>query len=93
MKTKMLALVAAAMLASTPLAFAQQRGPVAAACASDIETYCNGLPHVNRAVRNCLERNKEKVGTSCREALNATGWGYRHGYGCGQRGGCGPQNQ
>jgi len=94
MKTKMLALVAAAMLAFPPLAFAQ-RGPVAAACVSDIEAYCKGLPHVTRAVRNCLEKNKDKVGASCRDALNATGWGYRHGYGCGQGGGCGrgPQGQ
>ncbi|MCW2273501.1 hypothetical protein GJ654_05335 [Rhodoblastus acidophilus] len=91
MKIKILALIAAAILASPPLAFAQ-RGPVASACASDIETYCKGLPHVNRAVRKCLEQNKDKVGTSCREALNATGWGYRHGYGCGG-GACGRGNQ
>jgi len=85
MKTSILALIAAAMLASAPAL--AQRGPVASACASDIETYCNGLPHVNRAVRLCLEQNKDKVRQPCREALDATGWGYRNGYGCGP-GGC-----
>jgi hypothetical protein len=83
-------LLAAALLVPAPLAFAQHRGPVASACASEIETYCQGLPHVNRAVRNCLETNKDKVGRSCRQALNATGWGYRNGGGCGRTGGCGP---
>ncbi|MCW2285804.1 hypothetical protein M2323_002307 [Rhodoblastus acidophilus] len=92
MKITMTALIAAAMLASPSLALAQ-RGPVASACASDIETYCKGLPHVNRAVRNCLEQNKAKVGASCRDALNATGWGYRHGYGCGGGAGCGRGSQ
>jgi len=90
MKT-MMAVIAAALLAATPFAYAQ-RGPVASACASDIETYCKGVSHVNRGVRNCLETNKDKVGASCREALNATGWGYRHGYGC-RGGGCGQQGQ
>jgi hypothetical protein len=80
MKFTMMALIATAILASPPAAFAQ-RGPVRAACAADIEIYCKGLPHVNRAVRICLEENKDKVRTACREALNATGWGYRQGYG------------
>jgi hypothetical protein len=92
MKIRMMALIAAAMLASPPLALAQ-RGPVASACAGEIEIYCKGLPHVNRAVRECLETNKDKVAPSCRQALDATGWGYRHGYGCGQGGGCGRQSQ
>lgn len=87
MKITTMALIAAAALAAFPAA-AAQRGPVASACAGEIETYCKGLPHVNRAVRQCLESNKDKVGPSCRQALNATGWGYRHGYGCGNRG-CG----
>ena len=83
MKTTMIAVIAAAMLAS-PAAFAQ-RGPVHAACASDIEAFCKGLPHVNRAVRNCLEKNKDKVADACREALDNTGGGR----GCGPGGGCG----
>ena len=85
MRTRTLTLIAAAaLLASTPLAWAQ-RGPVASACASDIEQYCKGLPHVNRAVRKCLESNKDKVGSSCRQALDSTGGGR----GCGPGGRCG----
>ena len=79
-------IAAAAFLAAPATASAQQRGPVAAACADDIQTYCKGLPHVNRAVRNCLEANKDKVAESCRQMLNTTGTGRG---GCGQGQGCG----
>ncbi|MBB4196669.1 hypothetical protein CCR94_21945 [Rhodoblastus sphagnicola] len=92
MKISIMAVIAAAMLASPTLAQAQaqaQRGPVAAACASDIEQYCKGLPHVNRAVRICLEKNKDNVAAACRQALESTGGGR----GCGPGGGCGRGRQ
>ena len=88
MKLTTMALIAAALLASPPMALAQ-RGPVASACASDIETYCKGLPHANRQVRICLERNKDKVADACRQALDSTGGGR----GCGAGGGCGRWRQ
>ena len=88
MKISLLALIAAAMLASAPMAWAQ-RGPVAAACASDIEQYCKGMPHVNRAVRHCLEKNKDNVAAACRQALESTGGGR----GCAAGGGCGGARQ
>lgn len=84
MKMMKIAAVAAAFFAATAVAEAQQ-GPVAAACASEIEQYCKGLPHAFRAVRNCLEKNKASVGESCRQALDTTG----PGRGCGQGRGCG----
>jgi hypothetical protein len=88
MKVTLMALIAAAMLASPPLALAQ-RGPVASACASDIENYCKGLPHVNRKVRHCLEQNKDKVSAPCKQALDSTGGGR----GCGAGGACGRGGQ
>ncbi len=71
-KTSLIA--AAALLASASLA-AAQHGPVAGACATEIEKYCKGLPHVNRAVRNCLEENREKASPGCREVLDTFGPG------------------
>jgi hypothetical protein len=71
-KTSLIA--AAALLASASLA-AAQRGPVAGACSAEIEKYCKGLPHVNRAVRNCLEANRGKASPTCREALDTYGPG------------------
>lgn len=75
MKLLRLTLIASAAMLVAPLAASAQRGPVASACTEDIETYCKGLPHVNRAVRNCLERNKDKVAASCRQALDTSGFG------------------
>lgn len=82
-------MIAAAAFLAAPATASAQRGPVAAACAADIQTYCKGIPHVNRAVRNCLEANKDKVGESCRQMLNTTGPGRG---GCGQGQGCGRSN-
>jgi hypothetical protein len=59
---------------------------VAGACATEIEKYCKGLPHANRAVRNCLEGNREKASPACREALDSTGFGRGGGYGRGGNG-------
>jgi hypothetical protein len=75
-------IAAAALFASASLAAAQQ-GPVASACATEIEKYCKGLPHVNRAVRNCLEENKDKASPACREALGTFGPGRGGGGGGG----------
>jgi hypothetical protein len=83
-------IAAAALLATTAMASAQ-RGPVAGACAPDIQRYCKGIPHVNRAVRNCLEENRDNVTASCRRALDMTGPG-RGGCGQGQGRGCGRWN-
>jgi hypothetical protein len=85
MKLIKTSLIAVAALLATASAAPAQHGPVAGACATEIEKYCKGLPHVNRAVRNCLEENREKAAASCREALDTTGPGRG---GC-QGGGCG----
>jgi hypothetical protein len=87
MKLIKTSLIATAVLLATGSMAPAQRGPVAGACAcaNEIEKYCKGLPHVNRAVRNCLEKNRDKASDSCRQALDTTG----PGRGCGQGGGCG----
>jgi hypothetical protein len=76
-------LIAAAALLVTASTAPAQYGPVAGACATEIEKYCKGLSHGNRAVRNCLEENKEKASPTCREALDSTGFGRGGGYGRG----------
>ncbi|WP_205944979.1 cysteine rich repeat-containing protein, partial [Pelagibius litoralis] len=56
--------------------FAQtQSGPVASACAADLETYCAGQTHGSGEARACLEANKDKVSAACKAALDATGGG------------------
>ncbi len=52
-------------------------GPVAANCQTEIEKFCAGLEHGGRAIRDCLEKNKDKVGPACRNALDTTGPGRR----------------
>lgn len=79
---------AIASMAAIPAAFAQQ-GPVASACASDIQKYCKDVPHANRAARNCLEAKRDDVSASCRQALDLTGPGRG---GCGGGRGCGRGN-
>jgi hypothetical protein len=73
------AILAAASFAALDPAQAQGRrfggGPVASLCASDISAYCAGLPHGNRAVRTCLNRNRSNLSQSCRSALDNTGGG------------------
>jgi hypothetical protein len=54
-------------------------GPVAAACQADIAKYCAGKEHGNRAVRTCLEENRDKVTEACRTALDTTGGGRGQG--------------
>ncbi len=86
MKLIMTSVIAAAALLVTASTAPAQHGPVAGACATEIEKYCKGLPHVNRAVRNCLEENREKASPACREALGSTGFGRGGGYGRGGNG-------
>lgn len=52
-------------------------GPVVADCQTEIEKFCIGLEHGGRAIRDCLEKNKDKVGAACRNALETTGPGRR----------------
>jgi hypothetical protein len=80
MKKHALAIGATAIsLAFTIPALAQGmgQGPVAAACAQEIEKYCSGIPHGRGAVRACLEENTRKLSEQCRAALGGTGGGRR----------------
>jgi len=52
-------------------------GPVAANCQTEIEKFCSGLEHGGRAIRDCLEKNRDKAGEACRNALATTGPGRR----------------
>jgi hypothetical protein len=83
--TLVVAILAAASFAALDPAQAQGRryggGPVASLCAADISAYCAGLPHGNRAVRNCLNRHRADVSQSCRSALDNTGGGRGMGRG------------
>jgi hypothetical protein len=56
-----------------------QSGPVATACKDDITKYCAGKKHgpPEDEVRVCLEANKDKVSTACKQALESTGGGRR----------------
>jgi hypothetical protein len=73
--------MAASALAFAAPALAQNpspgQGPVATACAQDIEKFCAGKEHGQGAVRACLESNKAKVSSSCATALETTGGGRR----------------
>jgi transcriptional/translational regulatory protein YebC/TACO1 len=75
----LIAILAACTVAMSDPAAAQGRrdgtGPVASQCAGDIDTYCGGLKHGNRAVRECLSRNRDRVAPACRSALDNTGGG------------------
>ncbi|MBS0535078.1 MAG: hypothetical protein JSR72_13555 [Proteobacteria bacterium] len=52
-------------------------GPVVAACQSDIEQLCEGKEHGSGAIRVCLEANRAKLSTECKNALDSTGPGRR----------------
>jgi hypothetical protein len=75
--------VAGAMFAAADAALAQGRGrgqgngPVASACASEIDRYCGHLQHGGGAVRRCLEAKRGRLSRSCRSTLNNTGFGNR----------------
>jgi hypothetical protein len=72
-------LAAAAMLASAGPSAAQGmgRGPVASACAAEINRYCANLSHGGGAVRACLQAKRGKLSATCRNALDGTGYGRR----------------
>ena len=79
MKKQTLTIGAAAIALALPtLAQGMGRGPVATACASEIERYCAGIPHGRGAVRACLESNIQKLSDECRIALGETGGGRRN---------------
>ena len=83
------ALVAASFTAAGPSPAQGRRdgsGPVGQLCAGAIEDYCAGVPHGNRAVRRCLERNRDRLSGDCLAALDNTG----RGRGMGRFGGAGP---
>ncbi len=69
---------AASLLIVDGTAWAQPgtgKGPVAKQCASEIEKYCAGLKHGHRAVRTCLEHNRDNLSAECKQALDTTGGG------------------
>jgi hypothetical protein len=53
------------------------RGPVASACAREINRHCSHLEHGRGAVRACLQAHRGKLSRSCRSALRRTGRGWR----------------
>ena len=69
---------AAAMLIPANIASAQEwRGPVASACAPEIERYCAHERHGAGGVRACLESNWRRLSHDCRSMLGRTGAGQR----------------
>lgn len=68
-------LISGAMALTTISNAAAQQGPVASACAVEMEKLCAGKSHVQREMRNCLEDNKDKVSAACKTALETTGPG------------------
>lgn len=70
---------AAAMLVPADLASAQGmgRGPVASACAPEIERHCVHERHGAGAVRACLQSNWRRLSHDCRSVLGSTGGGQR----------------
>ena len=73
------AAAAAAMLVPADLASAQGmgRGPVASACAPEIERHCAHERHGAGAVRACLQSNWRRLSHDCRSVLGSTGGGQR----------------
>lgn len=83
MKKMMISLVALMSVLATGEAMAQRRepgtGPVAGICAEDAGKFCTDKEHGNRAIRTCLEANRDKVSAECRQALDTTGPGRGQG--------------
>ena len=82
MTIKKLAIVmaaTAAILIPANIASAQGmgRGPVASACAPEIDRYCQGVRHGYGAVRSCLQAHRQGLSGHCRYALGHTGYGWR----------------
>ena len=74
----LVSLATAALLAATAAsAQGTGQGPVAHACASEINQYCAHLSHGARAVRSCLHSHRKALSHNCRSALDHTygkGW-------------------
>jgi hypothetical protein len=85
MRNALLSLAAVALLATgIPSAVAQGmgpqgmgRGPVAAACSTEINTYCAKLSHGGGQVRACLQSHRHELSSGCQKALDNTGYGRR----------------
>ncbi len=63
------------MLTAIIPASAQGTGPVATQCSRDIQSFCADKGHGAGQTRSCLEANREKVSSECRQALDTTGPG------------------
>ena len=50
-------------------------GPVGQMCAADLAKYCAKVPHGSGEARACLEGNRDKLASDCRNALDNTGGG------------------
>jgi hypothetical protein len=78
MNTRKIVCFVAAMLFAGGTAWAQRgKGLVAQKCATEIEKFCPGKMHVRRAVRTCLEQNRDQLSPECKSALDTTGGGRR----------------
>lgn len=69
---------------------AAQQGPVAQACAVEMEKFCAGTPHGQGQMRACLTTHKDKASAACQQALSTTGTGIGGGMGMGGMGGTNP---
>jgi hypothetical protein len=71
MKSRLILGIAAALLMSAPVAFAQDAGgTTGGACKSDIETLCKDAGD-GRAKFKCLNDNEAKVSATCKTAMDA----------------------
>jgi hypothetical protein len=80
MRNVLISLAAVALLATgIPPAVAQGmgRGPVASACATEINTHCAKLSHGGGQVRACLQSHRRELSPECQTALDNTGYGRR----------------
>ena len=80
MRNALISLATVALLATgIPSAVAQGmgRGPVANACATEINTHCAKLSHGGGQVRACLQSHRRELSPECQKALDNTGYGRR----------------
>ena len=80
MRSVLMSLATVALIAAmVPSASAQGmgRGPVASACATEINTHCAKLSHGGGQVRACLQSHSRELSPECQKALDSTGYGRR----------------
>lgn len=80
MRNALISLATAALLAagiSSAVAQGMGRGPVAGACATEINTHCAKLSHGGGQVRACLQSHRRELSPECQKALDNTGYGRR----------------